>query len=217
MLPSLFKGRYSKTLQINTKCHWLYTVKVYFSLMSQSWGLQQWLGDADSASRPAGHQGRGGRKHGVGTCGHATSAHTSLLTVGALISRTAREAEGGLSACQWALTVASPQRWGRREGACDHHHHHQKPPSHERDKHLGVYHQSLDLKFYKWCQPHSCFGILTYLLQGAKKAKPYLAANPEGCCLHRKELFPPTLTCSGSEACSLLGESPGWVHVHSSA
>ena len=50
MLPSLFKGKYYKTLQINTKCHWLYTVKAYFSLISQSWGLQRWLGDADSAS-----------------------------------------------------------------------------------------------------------------------------------------------------------------------
>lgn len=50
--------------------------------------------------RPAGHQGRGGRKHGAGTCRHATSAHTSLLTVGSLISQTAREAEGVLGACQ---------------------------------------------------------------------------------------------------------------------
>ena len=50
--------------------------------------------------RPAGHQGGGGRKRGVGTCRHATSAHTSLPTVGPLISRTAREAEGGLGVCQ---------------------------------------------------------------------------------------------------------------------
>lgn len=91
------------------------------------------------------------------------------------------------------------------------------PPTRGTSTQEFIYYQSLDLKFYKWCQPHSCFGILTYLLQGAKKAKPYLVASPEGCCLHRKELLPPTLTCSGSEACSLLGGSPGWGHVHSAA
>ena len=36
-------------LQINTKCHWIYTVKAYFSLISQSCGLQRWPGDAGSA------------------------------------------------------------------------------------------------------------------------------------------------------------------------